>query len=80
MKVIKDILKKFGVTFFAKVVDGEVTDEEARDAGLKAGKWLTDNARGQVGASWEQVEQVMQNKLDKFMVGLKNGLNYDDAA
>ena len=74
---MKALLKKLGIMVVGWLID-QSDNDDIRGAGETCGKWITDNAREQLGDGWENIEDRIQIKSAVFMGGVAAGLDYDD--
>lgn len=76
---IKGSLTSIVIDLFVKIVTNQIHNEDIKAAGIEHGMWISANAKGKLGASWEGIETVIQDKAAAYLEGLNAGLNADDA-
>ncbi len=76
---IKGGLSTIVIDIVVKIISGQIRDDDLKAAGVEHGKWISANAKGKLGTSWEGIETVVQDKAAAYLEGLNAGLNADDA-
>jgi hypothetical protein len=57
----------------------QTTNEQAQQLGKKHGMLMTDRGRKILGKDWENVEDIVQQRIENYNYGVHIlGLNYDD--
>lgn len=75
---IKGGLTSIIIDLVVKIVSGQIHDDDLKAAGIAHGKWITTNAKAKLGASWEGIEDVIEDKSGAYLEGIFEGLDSDD--
>jgi hypothetical protein len=75
---LKGSLTTVIIDIVVRVLGGQISSESIRATGVEHGKWITANAKGKLGGSWEGIESLIQEKSAYYFDGVNQGLNSDD--